>query len=80
MEVCTFYMSSLFQQCFITWLSNTYSGSKDLHLGGCHPGNLTGCISVKSGSCSPVQLLMIDDEEADDRLMFHINHGVNKVG
>ena len=64
------------QQFVITWLMSTYTGHKGLYLGVCLPGYHTGCINIKSGICTPIPMLKCDHEEADDRLMFHINHSI----
>ena len=64
------------QQSFTTWLTNTYTDHKDLYLGGCLPGDLTGCINIKYGICTGIPMLKCDHEEADDRLMFYINHNI----
>ena len=64
------------QQYFITWLTKNYSDDKYVYLGGCLPGDFTGCVIISSGLSRPVTLLKCNHEEADDRLMFHINHGI----
>ena len=64
------------QQFFIKWMTDSYTDHRDLYLGGCLPGDLTGCINIKSGVCHQSVALKCDHEEADGRFMFHINHGI----
>ena len=64
------------QQFFIKWLSETYKDRKPVYLGGSHVDNLSACLRVSEGHVSYVRLLKCGNEEADDRIMFHINHAV----
>ena len=58
------------------WLSETYKDRKPVYLGDSHVDNLSACLRVSEGHESYVRLLKCDHEEADDRIMFHINHKV----
>ena len=65
------------QQFFIRWMIKTYTDVTPVYLGGSHPSDLTSCVKIFKGTTEMVRLLKYDHEEADDRMMFHINHAVN---
>ena len=64
------------QQFFIKWITETYKDQKTVYLGGSHLGDLTACLMVSGGNNKYIRLLKCDHEEADDRIMFHINQNV----
>ena len=64
------------QQIFITWLRDTYSGEKPVYLGGAIPDDITSCIKICGDHTSSQRLLKCFHEEADDRMLFHVNHAV----
>ena len=63
------------QKVFITWLCDRYSGEKPVHLGGVIPDNIT-CVKVCGGHTSSQGLVKCFHEEADDRMMIHVNQAV----
>ena len=65
-----------FQQFFIKWVKETYSNSESVYLGGSHVDNMTSCVLLSNGLITLERLLKCDHEEADDRILFHVNHGV----
>ena len=62
------------QMCFINWICKSYVDSKPVYLGGSHPEDITKCVKVCDGISEDIRLLKCDHEEADDRIMYHINH------
>ena len=54
-------------------------GNKQIFLGGSHREGDTLCFSVCNGAVTAERLLHCSYEEADDRILFHVNHAV-KVG
>ena len=66
----------LLQQFFMKWSSETYKDRKPVYLGDSHVDILSACLRVSEGHEGYVHLLKCDHEEADDRIMFHINHAV----
>ena len=64
------------QMCFINWICKSYVDSKPVYLGGSHPEDITKCVKVCDGISEDIRLLKCDHEEADDRIMYHINHAV----
>ena len=67
------------QRLFISWIVNIYSKDKLLYLGGCHIDNIEKCYKLVNGTITNVPELCCSYDEADDRIMFHLNHAV-KVG
>ena len=65
-----------FQQFFIKWVKETYTGKNSVYLGGSHIDDMTACLRVSNGHVTSEYLLKCNHEEADDRIMYHINHGV----
>ncbi len=67
------------QQFFIKWLTEIILHNQDckaVYLGGSHVTDLTVCMKLVDGKEHSERLLKCDHEEADDRIMFHVNHAV----
>ena len=64
------------QQFFITWIINNYTGNEPVYLGGSHLNELTHCMKLFDKEKSWERLLQCEHEEADDRMMFHVDHGI----
>ena len=72
-----------FQQVFIEWaIENVVNNQfkKQLFLGGSHKEGSELCFSVIDGIVKAERLLECAHEEADDRLLFHVNHAAKVVG
>ena len=68
-----------FQQFFIKWLPLHSLFKVPVYLGGAHEGNLNTCIKFEPCQDSTtVELLYCEHEEADDRLVYHINHAIKE--
>ena len=67
-----------FQQFLIKWVLETQD-IPNLYLGGANEADETSCIHLNVRSTEQEPLLKRNLEEADDRMFFHISHGV-KVG
>ena len=65
-----------FQQFFIKWVLETQTDITNLYLGGAHESDEMSCIHLKCGSTEQEPLLKCNLEEADDRMFFHVSHGV----
>ncbi len=57
-------------------MSESYKGQRPIYLGGSHVDDITTCLKVSDGNISSIRLLKCDHREADDHIMFHVNHGV----
>ena len=64
------------QMRYIKWVSAKYTREKPIYLGGSLTGDIFGCVKIVSGNLSDVPNLRCDHEEADDRLMLHIDDAV----
>ena len=64
------------EQMFIEWVLKECKGSKPLYLGGANRDDITSCYKVMDGNISAQPLLKCCHEEADDRIIFHVNHAV----
>ena len=64
------------QQFFITWIIDNYEGEKPVYLGGCHVNDIDQCYQLMNGIVTKVPALKCSFDEADDRIMFHLNHAV----
>ena len=64
------------QQFLIKWTTENYKDHRHVYFGGSHVDNLTACLKVFRGETRYVWLLKCNHEEADDRIMFHINQAV----
>ena len=64
------------QQFFINWVCENYKDQRPVYLGGSHENDLSACLRVTDGRGNYVRLLKCDCEEADDRIMLHVNHAV----
>ena len=65
-----------FQKILITWIIENYNLEKPLFLGGSNVDDLTTFLKLHNGIVQSLQLLKCDHEEADDRIMYHVNHAV----
>ena len=65
-----------FQQFFITWAIENYGSGKPLFLGGSNVDDLTTCLKLHNGIVQSLRLSKCNHEEADDRIMYHVNHTV----
>ena len=65
-----------FKQFFIKWVKETYSNSESVYLRGSHVDDTTSCVLLSNGNITLERLLKCDHEEADDRILFYVNHGV----
>ena len=66
-----------FQQMFMKWVFEAYYGAKPIYLGGCHPnGDEEKCYVVSNGIKKLEPRLRSTHDEADDRIMLHINMAV----
>ena len=65
-----------FQQFFIKSVKETYSNSEPVYLGGSYVDDMTSCVLLSNGHITLERLLKCDHDEADDRILFHVNHGV----
>jgi len=65
-----------FQKSFIEWLKDEYKDDIPIYLGGAVSNDVTLCIKVSRGSFNEEPELRCFHEEADDRLLFHVNHGI----
>ena len=64
------------QQLFITWITETYKGNVPVYLGRCNIGDKNSCLKIVNEIFSTVQGLECLYDEADDRLMYHLNHTI----
>ena len=64
------------EQFFITWLMDNYDGEKPIYLGGCHLNDIDRCYKLANGDVTDIPALKCSYDEADDRIMFHLNHAV----
>ena len=68
-----------FQQVFIRWLPLHSLIKVSVYLGGAHKANLNTCIKFEpSQDSATVESLYSEHEEADDRLLYHINHAIKE--
>ena len=65
-----------FQQFFISYVQENYKGIVPLYLGCSNGNDRNGCIKVVNGTSSSTRILKCSFDEADDRLMYHLNHAV----
>lgn len=66
------------QQKFIEWVAEEVPGEIPTYLGGASCENVTSCWRVsRSEGLTEVESLTNDHEEADDRIMYHVNQAVN---
>ena len=54
------------------WVVKNYRSGKEIYFGGVHESH---CIKLVGGATHDCPELSSVQEEADDRLMFYINHG-----
>ena len=68
-----------FQEFFIKWLTLQSLFKEPVYLGGTHEGHLNTCIKFEPCQDSTtVESLYCEHEEADERLLYHINHAIKK--
>ena len=63
-----------FQQSFISWVLTNHSEEKTVILGGGSKGDPHACLMITNGVVKNVLALASSQEEADDRIMAHINY------
>ena len=68
------------QKIFIKWMTDTYNGATPVYLGGANYDDMTSCLKISNSQVSQQPLLKCNHEEADDRILFHVNHGVRIAG
>ena len=67
------------QQRFIEWVADEVPGEIPTYLGGASAENVTSCWKVsRTEGLMEVGSLQNDHEEADDRMMYHVNQAVNR--
>ena len=64
------------QKICIKCVIDTYDGTEPVYLGGANDEDMTSCLKILNNEVSQQPLLKCNHEEADDRILFHINHGV----
>ena len=64
------------QQFFISWVVANYDGDIPVYLGGCHIDSKDFCYKVVKGEVINALRLKCHYDEADDRIMFHVNDDV----
>lgn len=64
------------QKFFISWMLETYKGNIPVYLGGCNSEDRFSCIKLVNGQASQIDTLKCFYDEADDRLIYHINHAI----
>ena len=64
------------QMHYIKWVIKNYSGEMPVYLGGSLSGDIFRCQKVERGNISDAPNLRCEHEEADDRLMLHIDDAV----
>ena len=64
------------QKAFIKWMINNYNSHKSVYLGGSHDEELAMCLHLQNGNAYIVPALNYGHEEADNRIIYHINHAV----
>ena len=62
------------QIMLINWLIDDYKSRLPLYLGGSHQSDLNMCMCLQNGVATDFPDLKCFHEEADDRIMYHINH------
>ena len=65
-----------FQQAFIDWMTFHYQSNIPVFLGGANTENITSCRQISDGEVKAVPSLRNDHEEADDRMMYHLNQSI----
>ena len=62
-------------------MTDTYNGATPFYLGGVNYDDMTSCLKISNSQVSKQPLLKCNHEEADDRILFHVNHhGVRIAG
>ena len=69
-----------FQQAFIDWMTFHCQSNIPVFLGGANTENITSCIQISDGEVIAVPSLRNDHEEADDRMMYHLNQSIKDEG
>ena len=65
------------QRFIIKWIPENYVGEKAIYLGGAHEDSTTKCILIQNKMVITIPELYCNHEEADDRILYHIQHLVN---
>ena len=63
-------------QHFIKWITENYTDDKPLFIGGSNANDETTCLRTMGGNVQEIRMLKCDHEEADDRIIFYVNHAV----
>ena len=64
------------QQFFISWVVANYDSDIPVYFGGCHIDSKDFCYKVIKGEVVNALHLKCHYDEADDRIMFHVNDAV----
>ena len=54
-----------------------HKDQEPIYLSGSHDSDVTTCVNVSEGRTKIIRLLKCAHEEADDRIMYHVNHAVS---
>ena len=65
------------QRFVIEWISKNYTGDKPIYLAGAHKENSSKCVLVQNNITITIPELQCCHEEADDRILYHIQHLTN---
>ena len=69
-----------FQKFFIAWLVEYHHDQKPVYLGGCHQNAIDKCFVLQNGTLIEKPSLEYSCDEADDRIIFHLNNAVQTDG
>ena len=64
------------EQFFILCMIENYNDEKPDYLGGCHIDGIDKCFRLLNGTVTEMLELQCSYDEAQDRLMFHLNNAV----
>ena len=64
------------EQFFILCMIENYNDEKPDYLGGCHIDGIDKCFRLMNGTVTEMLELECSYDEAQDRLMFHLNNAV----
>ena len=60
------------------WLIENYHGEKPVYLGGCQINAVEKCFKLMNDTITDIPELICSYDEADGRIMFHLNHAVKR--
>ena len=66
------------EQFLISWLIENYHREKPVYLGGCHINVVEKCFKLMNDTITDIPELICSYDEADGRIMFHLNHAVKR--